>query len=96
MEPIDMMNREKISELPVMQMSFIDSICTPMYSAFAILFPDELPCLLAGCISNRMLWNNVAEERNKRYVINKPLQHNQSQNEQTTSLNHQSTTLNDD
>jgi hypothetical protein len=31
MKPIDMMDREKKSELPRMQISFIDSICLPIY-----------------------------------------------------------------
>lgn len=61
-EPIDLMNREKISKLPEMQMGFIDSICIPIYSAFAMLFPEELGGLLDGCVSNRSLWNELARE----------------------------------
>jgi dual 3',5'-cyclic-AMP and -GMP phosphodiesterase 11 len=29
--PIDIMNREKEDQLPIMQVGFIDSICLPIY-----------------------------------------------------------------
>lgn len=54
-EPIDMMNRDKMSKLPEMQIGFIDSICAPIYTAFARLFPQLNP-LLDGCLANRDLW----------------------------------------
>lgn len=60
-EPSDMMNRDKMSELPLMQIGFIDSICAPIYTAFAKLFPNELTTLLDGCLANRSLWQEVAE-----------------------------------
>ncbi|KAK2720014.1 dual 3',5'-cyclic-AMP and -GMP phosphodiesterase 11-like [Artemia franciscana] len=53
--PIDMMNREKKDQLPAMQVSFIDTICLPVYEAFASL-SDRLITLLNGCISNRNRW----------------------------------------
>jgi len=56
-----MMNREKISKLPEMQIGFIDSICAPIYTAFAKLFPHELSPLLEGCLSNRDLWAEMAK-----------------------------------
>jgi dual 3',5'-cyclic-AMP and -GMP phosphodiesterase 11 len=35
--PIDIMNREKEDQLPMMQVGFIDSICLPIYEVeFAI------------------------------------------------------------
>ncbi|MCP6484346.1 3',5'-cyclic nucleotide phosphodiesterase, partial [Klebsiella pneumoniae] len=35
--PIDIMNREKEDQLPMMQVGFIDSICLPIYQAIADL-----------------------------------------------------------
>nr|CAD7447945.1 unnamed protein product [Timema bartmani] len=35
--PIDIMNREKEDQLPLMQVGFIDSICLPIYEAFSVL-----------------------------------------------------------
>lgn len=63
-EPIDMMNRDKMSKLPEMQIGFIDSICAPIYAAFAKLFPHELGPLLDGCLTNRDLWTEVAKNNN--------------------------------
>lgn len=63
-EPIDMMNRDKMSKLPEMQIGFIDSICAPIYAAFAKLFPRQLSSLLEGCLTNRNLWAEVAKNNN--------------------------------
>lgn len=49
-----------MNELPTMQIRFIDSICAPIYTAFAKLFPHELGPLLDGCLSNRALWTEMA------------------------------------
>lgn len=59
-QPIDMMNRDKMSELPEMQIGFIDSICAPIYTAFAKLFPRELSPLLDGCLENKNIWTEMA------------------------------------
>lgn len=67
-EPIDMMNRDKMSKLPEMQIGFIDSICAPIYAAFAKLFPHELGPLLEGCLTNRDLWTEVAKNNNNNSV----------------------------
>ena len=45
-----------------MQVSFIDTICLPIYDAFAKLFPDVLKPLHDGVISNRTQWINMAQE----------------------------------
>ena len=55
-EPIDMMNRDKQNKLPEMQIGFIDTICAPIYTSFARLFPTSLKTLLDGCLENRVLW----------------------------------------
>lgn len=65
LEPIDMMNREKSDELPKMQVSFIDSICLPIYEAFGKLFPEQLSCLKVGVVSNRDNWLKLAVEQEK-------------------------------
>lgn len=56
-----MMNRDKMNKLPEMQIAFIDSICTPIYTAFAFLFPHELTPLLEGCLTNRAVWDDLAK-----------------------------------
>ncbi|KPM02233.1 cGMP-dependent 3',5'-cyclic phosphodiesterase-like protein [Sarcoptes scabiei] len=61
-EPIDMMNRDKKNELPRMQMSFIDSICLPIYQTFAKLCPLQMKILLNGVLANREAWNLLSNE----------------------------------
>ncbi|XP_064458491.1 dual 3',5'-cyclic-AMP and -GMP phosphodiesterase 11-like isoform X2 [Ornithodoros turicata] len=61
-QPIDMMNREKKDELPSMQLGFIDSICLPLYKAFARVH-DSLSVLLEGVESNRKQWQRLAEAK---------------------------------
>ncbi|XP_016963607.1 dual 3',5'-cyclic-AMP and -GMP phosphodiesterase 11 isoform X1 [Drosophila biarmipes] len=58
--PIDIMNREKEDELPMMQVNFIDSICLPIYEAFATL-SDKLEPLVEGVRDNRSHWIDLAE-----------------------------------
>lgn len=60
-----MMNREKMNELPTMQIGFIDSICAPIYTAFAKLFPQQLYPLIEGCLENRDLWRKLAESNTR-------------------------------
>ena len=62
-----MMNREKIAELPKMQLSFIDGICLPVYEAFAKLCPSQLRSLLSGVHSNRDAWTILS---NAPYELN--------------------------
>ncbi|KAH9413579.1 cGMP-specific 3',5'-cyclic phosphodiesterase [Dermatophagoides pteronyssinus] len=61
-EPIDMMNREKKDELPKMQISFIDTICLPIYQAFAKLGPSPMKILLNGVIDNREAWHLLSSQ----------------------------------
>ncbi|XP_066599827.1 dual 3',5'-cyclic-AMP and -GMP phosphodiesterase 11 [Prorops nasuta] len=60
--PIDIMNREKEDELPMMQVGFIDSICLPIYEAFALL-SDKLDPLLKGVRENKQHWIEIAESQ---------------------------------
>lgn len=55
-----MMNREKREELPKMQLSFISSICLPVYEAFAKLFPHQLASLVQGVLDNRHKWTTLS------------------------------------
>ncbi|XP_049803168.1 dual 3',5'-cyclic-AMP and -GMP phosphodiesterase 11-like isoform X2 [Schistocerca nitens] len=57
--PIDLMNREKEDQLPLMQVGFIDSICLPIYEAFAAL-SDKLEPLVEGVRQNRVNWLRLA------------------------------------
>ncbi|KAL0117388.1 hypothetical protein PUN28_010311 [Cardiocondyla obscurior] len=58
--PIDIMNREKEDQLPMMQVGFIDSICLPIYEAFAHL-SDKLVPLVDGVVVNKQHWLEIAE-----------------------------------
>lgn len=64
-QPIDMMNREKIDRLPAMQVGFIDSICLPVYSAFSNL-SDNLKPLSEGCLKNKREWERLAEVQSEK------------------------------
>lgn len=72
--PIDMMNREKKDKLPEMQVGFIDSICLPVYEAFADLTPELAP-LFDGVQDNRQHWsalcNNNSNTTNNDANVNK-------------------------
>ena len=56
------MNREKKDDLPKMQMSFIDTICFPIYEAFSKLCPVQMKVLLKGVMSNREAWNLLSSQ----------------------------------
>ncbi|XP_072766046.1 dual 3',5'-cyclic-AMP and -GMP phosphodiesterase 11 isoform X2 [Anoplolepis gracilipes] len=60
--PIDIMNREKEDQLPMMQVGFIDSICLPIYEAFAQLSDKLLP-LVDGVRMNKQHWLEIAETK---------------------------------
>ncbi|TRY74606.1 hypothetical protein TCAL_00771, partial [Tigriopus californicus] len=63
-QPIDMMNREKLDRLPAMQVDFIDTICLPVYNSFAKISPTLSP-LREGCFQNRVEWAKLAEKEEK-------------------------------
>ncbi|XP_031627073.1 dual 3',5'-cyclic-AMP and -GMP phosphodiesterase 11-like isoform X2 [Contarinia nasturtii] len=58
--PIDIMNREKESQLPMMQVNFIDTICLPIYEAFGTL-SDKLQPLVNGVLENKEHWLQLAK-----------------------------------
>uniref|UniRef100_A0A8D0ALR6 PDEase domain-containing protein n=1 Tax=Sander lucioperca TaxID=283035 RepID=A0A8D0ALR6_SANLU len=57
-KPIDIMNREKSTRLPYMQVEYIDDICYPLYK---VLFNTCSP-LLKGCKKNRENWMHLTEK----------------------------------
>ncbi|XP_063703128.1 dual 3',5'-cyclic-AMP and -GMP phosphodiesterase 11 isoform X2 [Culicoides brevitarsis] len=65
--PIDIMNREKEDQLPMMQVNFIDSICLPVYEAFADL-SDTLTPLVECVRDNRKHWIELAQETQQRKI----------------------------
>ncbi|XP_023164869.2 dual 3',5'-cyclic-AMP and -GMP phosphodiesterase 11 isoform X4 [Drosophila hydei] len=79
--PIDIMNREKEDELPMMQVNFIDSICLPIYEAFATL-SEKLEPLVEGVRDNRGHWIHLADD-----VKTKTSQDQQQQQEQIVIAN---------
>uniref|UniRef100_A0A2M4CSB8 Phosphodiesterase n=1 Tax=Anopheles darlingi TaxID=43151 RepID=A0A2M4CSB8_ANODA len=67
--PIDIMNREKEDQLPMMQVGFIDSICIPIYEAFASL-SDKLMPLIEGVLENKQHWIELAQTAKEVYANN--------------------------
>ncbi|XP_044740650.1 dual 3',5'-cyclic-AMP and -GMP phosphodiesterase 11-like isoform X2 [Chrysoperla carnea] len=73
--PIDLMNREKEDQLPLMQVGFIDSICLPIYEAFAVL-NDKLEPLVEGVRDNKAHWLEIAAAKSLTTQNNGPQQNN--------------------
>ncbi|XP_064091745.1 dual 3',5'-cyclic-AMP and -GMP phosphodiesterase 11-like isoform X1 [Macrobrachium nipponense] len=84
--PIDMMNREKKDKLPMMQVGFIDSICLPVYEAFAKLSP-ELKTLLEGVEENRRHWQSL--------VVDETINKNATANNNNNNNNNNDSSAND-
>ncbi|XP_060848793.1 dual 3',5'-cyclic-AMP and -GMP phosphodiesterase 11-like isoform X1 [Rhopalosiphum padi] len=59
--PIDIMNREKEDQLPMMQVGFIDSICLPIYQAIADL-SEKLEPLIEGVRQNKTHWLEESQQ----------------------------------
>ncbi|XP_071793701.1 cGMP-specific 3',5'-cyclic phosphodiesterase-like isoform X1 [Asterias amurensis] len=82
-EPIAMMDRRKKSELPKMQVGFIDAICMPVYKNLADLMPQLAP-LFQGVQNNRSHWQTLAEgeaeriAREEKEIQEKKMQINES------------------
>ncbi|OWF36193.1 cAMP and cAMP-inhibited cGMP 3',5'-cyclic phosphodiesterase 10A-like [Mizuhopecten yessoensis] len=68
-EPLPMMDRERITERPQQQVGFIDFICHPLYKTLHRILPGAKP-LLDGCSKSREDWAQVlaqcTEEERKR------------------------------
>ncbi|XP_023938951.1 dual 3',5'-cyclic-AMP and -GMP phosphodiesterase 11 isoform X1 [Bicyclus anynana] len=62
--PIDIMNRDKEDQLPAMQVKFIDTICLPIYEAFAVLSQSLQP-MLDRVKSNRAHWIELSNNDEK-------------------------------
>ncbi|VDN03482.1 unnamed protein product [Thelazia callipaeda] len=61
-KPIAMMDRRKANEMPQMQVSFMQDICTPCYELIASIIPECQP-LLDRCLSNTKKWQELAAEQ---------------------------------
>lgn len=61
LEPMDMMNRDKVDRLPALQVDFIDNLCLPVYEVFAEV-SEALRPMLHGCLDNRREWKRLAEK----------------------------------
>uniref|UniRef100_A0A182TAU6 Phosphodiesterase n=1 Tax=Anopheles maculatus TaxID=74869 RepID=A0A182TAU6_9DIPT len=77
--PIDIMNREKEDQLPLMQVGFIDSICIPIYEAFATL-SDKLSPLIEGVLENKQHWIEMAQSAKDAYANNNNTSENNNNN----------------
>lgn len=73
-EPIAMMDRHKASELPKMQVGFIDAICTPVYKMLADLDTHFTP-LYDGVMGNRASWNGLADKAKHGDIPESSLKH---------------------
>ncbi|XP_042878602.1 dual 3',5'-cyclic-AMP and -GMP phosphodiesterase 11-like [Penaeus japonicus] len=89
--PIDMMNREKKDKLPIMQVGFIDSICMPVYEAFAKL-SDELKPLLDGVQDNRQNWQRLADDVTQKETTANNNNNNNNNNNSGASTNAENNT----
>uniref|UniRef100_T1KKV1 PDEase domain-containing protein n=2 Tax=Tetranychus urticae TaxID=32264 RepID=T1KKV1_TETUR len=53
-----MMDRDRQHEFPVMQVTFIDTICLPIYQLLSDFWPSLEP-LYKGCLDNRSKWMDI-------------------------------------
>ncbi|XP_038114377.1 dual 3',5'-cyclic-AMP and -GMP phosphodiesterase 11 isoform X2 [Culex quinquefasciatus] len=83
--PIDIMNREKEDQLPMMQVGFIDSICLPIYEAFASL-SNKLNPLVEGVRDNKNHWLELARSSEDRFANNNNDTTSQNNNKNKTNL----------
>ncbi|XP_033761049.1 cAMP and cAMP-inhibited cGMP 3',5'-cyclic phosphodiesterase 10A-like [Pecten maximus] len=60
-EPLPMMDRERIQERPQQQVGFIDFICLPLYKTLHRILPGSEP-LLEGCNKSREGWSRMLAE----------------------------------
>uniref|UniRef100_A0A5S6PHW1 Phosphodiesterase n=1 Tax=Brugia malayi TaxID=6279 RepID=A0A5S6PHW1_BRUMA len=61
-DPIAMMDREKVNELPQMQVTFMKYICIPCYELIVTTIP-ECQQLLDRCLYNMKKWQELADEQ---------------------------------
>ncbi|XP_062546494.1 dual 3',5'-cyclic-AMP and -GMP phosphodiesterase 11-like isoform X2 [Armigeres subalbatus] len=94
--PIDIMNREKEDQLPMMQVGFIDSICLPIYEAFASL-SSKLTPLVDGVKDNKNHWVDLAQSSKDKFANNNNsiASHNKNNNSVATP-NHINNTVDDE
>ena len=69
-DPHPIMDRQKKSDLPKLQVGFIDGICLPLYQNLANLNPRLQP-LLDGCNRNRAKWVQLDHEHSRNSLSQK-------------------------
>jgi len=67
-DPIPMMDRNKHSELPSMQVGFIDFVCLPLYKVFYHINPLLKP-LYDGVIENKKNWQGTKDVYDPKKVV---------------------------
>ncbi|XP_065319651.1 cGMP-specific 3',5'-cyclic phosphodiesterase-like isoform X3 [Gordionus sp. m RMFG-2023] len=63
MKPLPLMDRDKSSEMPKMQVDFINVVCLPLYEALAKL-DDKLRPILQGVLDNKARWQKLSTDPN--------------------------------
>eukprot|EP00056_Hartaetosiga_gracilis_P012598 m.201268 g.201268 ORF g.201268 m.201268 type:complete len:156 (-) comp13715_c0_seq25:477-944(-) len=62
-EPVPLLDRTKVTDLPQLQLGFIDFICKPVYENLAIQLPHLKP-LLDQVMANRSKWEALKGKYN--------------------------------
>eukprot|EP00127_Corallochytrium_limacisporum_P006535 Clim_evm7s230 gene=Clim_evmTU7s230 len=57
--PMDIMNRDKVREVPKMQLGFIDFVCRPLYKLLSDYDNTVFGCLVERVDENRRLWEDM-------------------------------------
>lgn len=83
------MNREKVDQLPLMQVGFIDSICLPIYESFSTL-SEKLEPLVNGVRINKKHWLKLASINSKPSTSDAELDE-QTENNDDPMIDHLST-----
>lgn len=73
-EPVDMMNREKIDNLPSMQVDFINTICSPIYRAFSQFSESRLHPMVDGVEANHVEWSSLAESKTTAWLSDEEIE----------------------
>ncbi|KAL5012133.1 hypothetical protein ScPMuIL_010684 [Solemya velum] len=63
-DPLPMMDRLKMEEIPKQQLGFIDFICSPLFRTLSEIVPGT-KALMEGCFSNRVKWQEMTDQSKK-------------------------------
>ena len=74
-EPVDMMNRDKIDNLPSMQVDFINTICSPIYTAFSRFSENaKLHPMVEGVEANHVEWSALADSKTSAWLSDEEIE----------------------